>query len=121
MMGEVDPGDLNGVVRASVKRRVPVVLTAAEVQKALEQLDGTPAIVCRLITTLRSHLEEVRGLHASDLAATIGSLLSYHQPGLPPGGCTPWPLGFRAAVSKDHPFGSLQPVQRTPFARPSPA
>jgi hypothetical protein len=83
-MGEVDPGDLNGVVRASVKRRVPVVLTAAEVQKALEQLDGTPAIVCRLITTLRSHLEEVQGLHASDLAATIGSLLSYHQPGLPP-------------------------------------
>ena len=119
----VEPGDLNGVVRASVKRRVPVVMTPAEVQKVLEQLDGTPAIVCRLlygsglrlmealrlrvkdldferreitvrsgkgdkdrltlmperlITPLRSHLEEVRGLHASDLAAGLGKVALPH-------------------------------------------
>jgi hypothetical protein len=37
------------VVRASVMRRVPVVMTPAEVQMVLEQLDGTPAIVCRLL------------------------------------------------------------------------
>jgi integrase len=75
----VDPGYLNGVVRASVKRRVPVVMTPAEVQKVLEQLDGTPAIVCRLITPLRSHLEEVRGLHASDLAAGLGKAVAVQE------------------------------------------
>ena len=119
----VDPGDLNGVVRASVKRRVPVVMTPAEVQKVLEQLDGTPALVGRLlygsglrlmealrlrvkdldferreitvrsgkgdkdrltlmperlITPLRCHLEEVRSLHASDLAAGMGKVALPH-------------------------------------------
>jgi integrase len=53
-------------------------MTPAEVQKVLEQLDGTPAIVCRLITPLRSHLEEVRGLHASDLAAGLGKVALPH-------------------------------------------
>jgi site-specific recombinase XerD len=63
----VDPGDLNGVVRASVKRRVPVVMTAAEVQKVLEQLDGTPDIVCRLLYGSGLRLMEALRLRVKDL------------------------------------------------------
>lgn len=47
----VDPGDLNGVVRASVKRRVPVVLTAAEVQAdhdAAQPSGGSAGPACQL-------------------------------------------------------------------------
>ncbi len=119
----IDPGELTGVVRARVKRRVPVVMTPAEVQKVLEQLNGTPALVSgllygsglrlmealrlrvqdlgferreitvrsgkgdkdrltllpeRLITPLHSHLEEVRELHAEDLAAGWGKVVLPH-------------------------------------------
>ena len=119
----IDPGELTGVVRARVKRRAPVVMTPTEVQKVLEQLEGTPALVSgllygsglrlmealrlrvkdldferreitvrsgkgdkdrltllpeRLITPLRSHLKEVRALHAADLTAGWGRVVLPH-------------------------------------------
>ncbi|HYP03472.1 MAG TPA: site-specific integrase, partial [Cyanobium sp.] len=40
----MDPGDLTGVVRARVRRRLPVVMTPAEVQQMLGQLEGTSAL-----------------------------------------------------------------------------
>lgn len=63
----VDPGDLTGVVRARVKRRVPVVMTPTEVQKVLDQLDGTPALVCRLLYGSGLRLMEALRLRVQDL------------------------------------------------------
>jgi len=85
-------------------------------EEVLEQLDGTPAIVCRLIKMLRSHLEEVRGLHASDLAAGLGKVVgnrgattsmarSFKKRFAGPW----WPLGWqsrRAATPSDTRSGS---------------
>jgi len=39
---EVDPGVLDGAVRASRPRRLPVVLTRVEVAAVLDRLDGVP-------------------------------------------------------------------------------
>lgn len=44
-----DPGDLSGVVRARVRRRLPVVMTPAEVQLVLSQLEGTTGLVVSLL------------------------------------------------------------------------
>jgi integron integrase len=119
----MDPGDLSGVVRARVKRRTPAVMTPGEVQKVLEQLDGVPDLVCRLlygsglrlmealrlrgkeldferreitvrsgkgdkdrltlmperlITPLRSQLEAVKKVHATDLADGWGKVALPH-------------------------------------------
>jgi integrase len=37
--------DLDGLVRARIKRRLPVVMTVEEVRAVLEQLDGVEALV----------------------------------------------------------------------------
>lgn len=64
---EIDPGDLNGVVRARRPKRLPVVLSVAEVRAVLQQLEGPPALVCgllyggglRLMEALRLRVQEL--------------------------------------------------------------
>ena len=63
----VDPGDLDGVVRARRPKRLPVVLSVAEVRAVLQQLEGPAALVCgllyggglRLMEALRLRVQEL--------------------------------------------------------------
>ena len=80
--------DLEGVVRARQRRRLPVVLTEEEVRSVLQRLEGSEALLAgllygsglrlmealrlrvlpkRLSKKLRNHLEEVRSVHKRDL------------------------------------------------------
>ena len=42
---DIDPGELDGVVRARRPKRLPVVLSVVEVRAVLQQLEGAPALV----------------------------------------------------------------------------
>jgi len=63
----MDPGDLTGVVRARVRRRLPVVMTPAEVQQMLGQLEGTSALVSGLLYGSGLRLMEALRLRVQDL------------------------------------------------------
>ena len=45
----IDPGVLDGVVRARQPKRLPVVLSVMEVRAVLQQLEGPAALVCGLL------------------------------------------------------------------------
>jgi integrase len=45
----VDLGEIAGAVRAKKPKRLPVVLTRAEVQSVLALLDGEVCLVCSLL------------------------------------------------------------------------
>ncbi len=62
-----DPGDLSGVVRARVRRRLPVVMTPAEVQQVLGQLEGTTGLVAALLYGSGLRLMEALRLRVQDL------------------------------------------------------
>ncbi len=62
-----DPGDLSGVVRARVRRRLPVVMTPAEVQLVLSQLEGTTGLVVSLLYGSGMRLMEALRLRVQDL------------------------------------------------------
>ena len=115
--------ELDGIVRARTRRRLPVVLTQEEVRSVLRRLEGTEALVAgllygsglrlmealrlrvhdldfsrheltvrdgkggkdrrtllpeRLADPLRSHLQQVRRIHAQDLADGWGRVLLPH-------------------------------------------
>ncbi|WP_399237545.1 hypothetical protein [Synechococcus sp. CS-1328] len=99
--------DLEGVVRARTRQRLPVVLTPEEVRAVLERLDGVEALRLRvhdldfdrheptvrdgkggkdrrtllpnrLGDQLRGHLEDVRRTHRADLAQGWGRVLLPH-------------------------------------------
>lgn len=63
----VDPGDLEGVVRARRPKRLPVVLSVVEVRVVLQQLEGPPALVSgflyggglRLMEALRLRIQDI--------------------------------------------------------------
>lgn len=63
----MDPGDLSGVVRARVRRRLPVVMTPGEVQTVLKELEGTTALVARLLYGSGLRLMEALRLRVQDL------------------------------------------------------
>jgi integron integrase len=46
---EVDPGQIVGMIRAQRPKRLPVVLTKAEVHRVLAQLDGIHQLIARLL------------------------------------------------------------------------
>ena len=46
---EIDPGDLDGVVRARRPKRLPVVLSVVEVRAVLQQLEVPASLVCGLL------------------------------------------------------------------------
>jgi integrase len=92
--------DLDGLVRARTKRRLPVVMTVEEVRAVLEQLDGVEALVAgvlyggglRLMEALRLRVHDVdlqrrqitvrQGKGGKDrrtmLPATVGEKLRMH-------------------------------------------
>jgi len=63
----IPSGDLTGVVRARVRRRLPVVLTPAEVQLVLSQLEGTTDLVAGLLYGSGVRLMEALRLRVQDL------------------------------------------------------
>ena len=63
----IPPGDLTGVVRARVRRRLPVLMTPAEVQQVLGQLEGTTDLVAGLLYGSGLRLMEALRLRVQDL------------------------------------------------------
>ena len=57
------------IVRASVRPRLPVVLTRAEVRTLLGKLDGTPRLVARLLHGSGLRLLEALSLRVKDIDA----------------------------------------------------
>jgi hypothetical protein len=57
-------GQIEGIVRARRPRRLPAVPTRQEIRAVLNELDGTPRLVCSL--------DEVRLKHEKDLAGGLG-------------------------------------------------
>ena len=64
---EIDPGDLEGVIRARRPKRLPVVLSVAEVRAVLQQLEGPPALVSGLLYGSGLRLMEALRLRVQDL------------------------------------------------------
>ena len=64
---EIDPGDLDGVVRARRPKRLPVVLNVVEVRAVLQQLEGAPALVSGLLYGGGLRLMEALRLRVQDL------------------------------------------------------
>ena len=59
--------DLEGVVRARQKRRLPVVLTPGEVRAVLERMDGVEALVSEVLYGSGLRLMEALRLRVKDL------------------------------------------------------
>lgn len=72
---EVEPGRVEGVIRAKRSRRLPVVLTRSEVQAILSALDGTPLLVCLLLYGAGLRLLEGLRLRVKDLDFVRGEIL----------------------------------------------
>ncbi|MEJ5276994.1 MAG: phage integrase N-terminal SAM-like domain-containing protein, partial [Thermogemmata sp.] len=64
---EVDPGQLAGVVRAMRPKRLPVVLTRAEVRRVIDHLDGTYRLMARLLYGSGLRLLECLRLRVKDV------------------------------------------------------
>ena len=64
---EIDPGELDGVVRARRPKRLPVVLSVMEVRAVLQQLEGPAALVCGLLYGGGVRLMEALRLRVQDL------------------------------------------------------
>ncbi|MGQ0549110.1 MAG: integron integrase [Armatimonadota bacterium] len=60
-------GQIEGVVRARRPRRLPVVLTRQEVRAVLDELNGTPPLVCTLLYGSGLRLLECLGLRVKDV------------------------------------------------------
>jgi len=60
-------GRIEGVVRARRPRRLPVVLTPQEVRAVLDNLDGTPRLVCALLYGSGLRLLECLRLRVKDI------------------------------------------------------
>jgi integron integrase len=72
---EVDPGPIQGVVRAQRPRRLPVVLTRTEVQQVLAHLEATPHLVAVLLYGAGLRLLEALRLRVEDLEFTRGEIV----------------------------------------------
>jgi integron integrase len=71
---EVDPGRIAGVVRAVRPKRLPVVLTREEVRRVIEQLDGTFALIARLLYGSGLRLLECLRLRVKDIDLGRGEI-----------------------------------------------
>jgi integron integrase len=63
----VDLPWVEGVVQAKVPRKLPVVLTPGEVRSLLEQMEGTPGLVARMLYGTGMRLMEALRLRVKDL------------------------------------------------------
>jgi integron integrase len=64
---QVDPGQIDGVVRATRPRRLPVVLNRQEVRAVLAALRGVPHLVCLLLYGAGLRLLDALRLRVHDL------------------------------------------------------
>jgi integron integrase len=64
---QVEPGRIEGVIRAKRPERLPVVLTRAEVRRVLDQLEGTYRLIGRLLYGAGLRLIECLRLRVKDL------------------------------------------------------
>jgi integrase len=71
---DVDPGRIAGVVRAVRPKRLPVVLTREEVRRVIEQLDGTFALMARLLYGSGLRLLECLRLRVKDIDLGRGEI-----------------------------------------------
>jgi len=62
-----DPGDFGDVVRAKRPQRLPVILSPREVQRILEQLDGTVRLMCLLLYGAGLRIMELVRLRIKDV------------------------------------------------------
>ena len=67
-------GSLEGVVRASTPRRLPVVLTRAEVSAVLARLDGAAWLVVTLLYGAGLRLQEALELRVKDVDMARGQI-----------------------------------------------
>ena len=72
---EIDPGWIDGVVRAKRSIHVPVVLTVQEVRTLLEQLRGTPWLVANLLYGSGLRLLEALRLRVKDVDFQTGEII----------------------------------------------
>jgi integrase len=72
---EVDPGRIAGVVRAKRPKRLPVVLTRAEVRLVLDQLTGTYRLIGQVLYGSGLRLLECLRLRVKDLDFEQGEIL----------------------------------------------
>ncbi len=66
---------LDGVVRAKVSKRLPVVLTREEVQAVLSRMRGTPALMTRLLYGTGLRMIECARLRVKDVDFARGEIL----------------------------------------------
>jgi integron integrase len=78
---EVDPGQIAGVVRAVRPKRLPVVLTRAEVGAILGRMTGVPRLVGLLLYGSGLRVLEALRLRTHDVDFTRGELLIRHGKG----------------------------------------
>jgi len=71
---ERDPGNLTEAVAARYHRRIPTVLTPAEVQRLLGQLEGTPKLMAQLIYGSGLRLQECLRLRVKDVDLEQGTV-----------------------------------------------
>ncbi len=64
---EVDPGKLEGIVRARRPKRIPTVLTMEEVKVLLSAMEGTPQLMARLLYGCGMRLRECVMLRIKDI------------------------------------------------------
>jgi integron integrase len=62
-----EPGIIEGIERAKAPKRLPVVLTRAEVRSMLGEMRGVPQLVCRLLYGAGLRLVECLALRVKDL------------------------------------------------------
>ena len=67
---QVDPGRIEGVIRARRSKRLPVVLTKPEVQSVLKEFDGTYSLMAQLLYGSGLRLLECLRLRVKDLDFT---------------------------------------------------
>jgi integron integrase len=78
---EVDPGRIEGVVRAKRPQRLPVVLTREEVRRTLGQMEGSYRLIALLLYGAGLRLIECLRLRVQDLDWERGEVLVRHGKG----------------------------------------
>ncbi|HKT59862.1 MAG TPA: integron integrase [Gemmatimonadales bacterium] len=71
---DIPLGKFEDLVRARQPKRVPVVLTRAEVREVMAQLEGTPRLVCELLYGSGLRLLEALQLRVKDVDLGFGEL-----------------------------------------------
>jgi integron integrase len=78
---KVEPGRIEGVVRARRPKRLPVILSRAEVQRIFSHLEATPRLIALLLYGSGLRVLECLSLRVHDLDFDKGEVLVRHGKG----------------------------------------